>query len=194
MSLFSGVTAAPPDPILGLTEAFNADTRPTKVNLGVGVYQDASGKLPLLDCVRRVEADLGANPQPRGYLPIDGLAPYKKAVAGLVLGADSQPYADGRVVMHGVEHAMHMPGMLTADQMSELDRARGTAFDRLFLTFMIQHHRGAIEMVRQLFGSYGAGQDELVFKFASDVNVDQTTEIARMESMLEQMTVAGASQ
>ena len=99
MSLLSGVTAAPADPILGLTEAFNADPRPTKVNLGVGVYQDASGKLPLLDCVRQVEADLGAHPQPRGYLPIDGLAPYKKAVAGLVLGESSPPYTDGRVVM-----------------------------------------------------------------------------------------------
>src|SRR5258705_10899 len=61
-------------------------------------------------------------------------------------------------------------------------------FDRLFLTSMIQHHRGAIEMVKELFGSYGAGQDETVFKFASDVNVDQTTEIARMEKMLAALT------
>ena len=99
MSLLTGVIAAPPDPILGLTESYNADPRSTKVNLGVGVYQDATGKLPLLDCVRRVEADMGQHPQPRGYLPIDGLAPYKKAVAGLVLGETSQPYADGRVVL-----------------------------------------------------------------------------------------------
>jgi uncharacterized protein (DUF305 family) len=79
---------------------------------------------------------------------------------------------------------MLMPGMLTDAQMRQLDQARGPGFDRLFLTFMIQHHRGAVSMVRQLFGSYGAAQDEIVFKLASDINVDQTTEIARMERML----------
>jgi uncharacterized protein (DUF305 family) len=84
----------------------------------------------------------------------------------------------------GTEHEMLMPGMLTEAQMGELDRARGREFDRLFLTYMIQHHRGATSMVSELFGSYGAGQDETVFKFASDVNVDQTTEIERMQRML----------
>ena len=82
------------------------------------------------------------------------------------------------------EHAMLMPGMLTEEQLKQLDAARGKEFDRLFLTFMIQHHKGAVQMVKQLFDSYGAAQDDLVFKFASDVNVDQTTEIARMERML----------
>jgi uncharacterized protein (DUF305 family) len=86
--------------------------------------------------------------------------------------------------MGGMEHEMLMPGMLSDAQMHQLDQARGTEFDRLFLTFMIQHHRGAITMVDQLFGSYGAGQDETVFKFASDVNVDQSTEIVRMQQML----------
>ena len=71
--------------------------------------------------------------------------------------------------------------MLTAEQMHQLDLARGPEFDKLFLTDMIQHHRGAVSMVQDLFGTYGAGQDEVIFKFASDVNVDQTTEIARME-------------
>jgi uncharacterized protein (DUF305 family) len=88
------------------------------------------------------------------------------------------------MTMNGVTHTMLMPGMLTPEQMKQLDAARGTEFDRLFLTFMIQHHKGAVAMVAQLFGTYGAGQDELTFKFASDVNVDQTTEIARMEKML----------
>jgi uncharacterized protein (DUF305 family) len=74
--------------------------------------------------------------------------------------------------------------MLTDEQMKQLDEARGREFDRLFLTFMIQHHRGAVSMVQELFDSYGAAQDEIVFKFANDVNVDQTTEIARMERML----------
>jgi uncharacterized protein (DUF305 family) len=93
-----------------------------------------------------------------------------------------------KMMMNGVEHVMLMPGMLTAAQMKELDAARGAEFDRLFLTFMIQHHKGAVSMVKELFSSYGAGQDQTVFKFASDVNVDQTTEIARMEKMLAALT------
>lgn len=92
-----------------------------------------------------------------------------------------------KMEMNGMVHEMLMPGMLTEDQMHELAAARGPAFDRLFLTYMIQHHKGAVAMVSDLFGSYGAGQDEIVFKFASDVNVDQTTEIARMEKMLDAM-------
>jgi uncharacterized protein (DUF305 family) len=89
-----------------------------------------------------------------------------------------------RMTMGGMEHEMLMPGMLNETQMKQLDAARGAEFDRLFLTSMIQHHKGALTMVQQLFGSYGAGQDQMVFKFASDVNVDQTTEIARMEKLL----------
>ncbi|HET7189330.1 MAG TPA: DUF305 domain-containing protein, partial [Gemmatimonadaceae bacterium] len=88
----------------------------------------------------------------------------------------------------GMEHEMLMPGMLTDDQMTQLDAARGKEFDRLFLRFMIQHHRGAVSMVKDLFASYGAAQDETVFKFASDVQVDQSTEIARMEKMLAALT------
>ncbi|HEV8599457.1 MAG TPA: DUF305 domain-containing protein [Gemmatimonadales bacterium] len=89
-----------------------------------------------------------------------------------------------KMTMGGMEHEMLMPGMLSDSQMQQLDTARGAEFDRLFLLFMIQHHKGAITMVQELLGSYGAGQDQTVFKFASDVNVDQTTEIARMEKML----------
>ena len=89
-----------------------------------------------------------------------------------------------KMMMDGVEHEMLMPGMLTEAQMTQLDQARGPEFDRLFLTFMIQHHGGAVSMVKDLFESYGSGQDEIVFKFASDVNVDQSTEIARMQKML----------
>lgn len=86
--------------------------------------------------------------------------------------------------MDGSDHQALMPGMLTNAQMKQLDAARGADFDKLFLTFMIQHHRGAVAMVKQLFDTYGAGQDETVFKFATDANVDQTTEIARMQRML----------
>jgi uncharacterized protein (DUF305 family) len=89
-----------------------------------------------------------------------------------------------KMTMGGTEHVMLMPGMLTPEQMAKLDAARGKEFDRLFLTFMIQHHEGAIAMVRELFSSPGAGQDESVFAFANDVEIDQETEIARMKQML----------
>lgn len=80
---------------------------------------------------------------------------------------------------------MMMPGMLSAEQMAQLEAAKGTEFDRLFLTFMIQHHTGALTMVDQLFGTIGGGQELYVFRFASDVGADQTTEIDRMQSMLD---------
>ncbi len=99
-----------------------------------------------------------------------------------------------KMTMDGMEHVMLMPGMLTEVQMKDLDEARGPEFDRKFLTYMIQHHRGAVSMVKDLFGTYGAGQDETVFKFASDVNVDQTTEIARMEKMLAALTLGISTQ
>ncbi len=122
------------------------------------------------------------------------------------LGDRNQPMptvdSTGKVTMGGMSHAMpghdmssmpgmgsmpSMPGMLTDAQLKELDAARGTEFNRLFLTYMIQHHRGAVTMVRTLFSSSGAGQDETVFKFASDVEVDQSTEIRRMFSMMLEM-------
>lgn len=95
--MFSTVEMAPRDPILGLNEQFNADTNPAKVNLGVGVYFDDSGKLPLLKCVQAAEAAMAAAPKPRGYLPIDGIAAYDTAVKGLVFGADSAIIKEGRV-------------------------------------------------------------------------------------------------
>jgi uncharacterized protein (DUF305 family) len=100
--------------------------------------------------------------------------------------------AGWRMLMNGQAHTMKMPGMLTEEQMKELDAARGAEFDRLFLKYMIQHHEGAITMVTSLFGSNGAAQDELVFKFASDVQVDQATEIARMKLMLEAIPAVGS--
>lgn len=81
-------------------------------------------------------------------------------------------------------HPMLMPGMLTTAQMQQLDASRGAEFDRLFLTFMIRHHQGAVAMVQDLFDTYGAAQDRATFKLASDINVDQSTEIARMQRML----------
>ncbi|MBU3740353.1 MAG: aspartate/tyrosine/aromatic aminotransferase [Rhodoferax sp.] len=97
MSLFSAVEMAPRDPILGLNEQFAADTHPAKVNLGVGVYYDDEGKLPLLACVQAAEKALMQTPKARGYLPIDGIAAYDKGVKALVFGAESEPVRTARV-------------------------------------------------------------------------------------------------
>jgi aromatic-amino-acid transaminase len=96
-SLFATVELAPRDPILGLNEQFAADPNPAKVNLGVGVYFDENGKLPLLKCVQEAERLMMETPKARGYLPIDGIAAYDKAVQGLVFGADSAVVKAGRI-------------------------------------------------------------------------------------------------
>ncbi|HSJ32716.1 MAG TPA: DUF305 domain-containing protein [Longimicrobiales bacterium] len=105
------------------------------------------------------------------------------------------PAADAthlRMSMNGMEHDMIMPGMLNEEELAGLRNARGQEFDRLFLTYMIRHHEGAITMVDQLFGSPGAAQDEVVFRFASDVYADQTTEIDRMLTMLDALPAEGS--
>jgi len=138
-----------------------------------------------------------------GWAPTHGASPSVRVLCDRIINAQrdeiatmqqwlrdrQQPVPEAnpmgmKMKMDGMEHTMLMPGMLTEEQLKQLDAARGKEFDRLFLTFMIQHHKGAVQMVKELFESYGAAQDDLVFKFASDVNVDQTTEIARMERML----------
>ena len=90
-----------------------------------------------------------------------------------------------KMKMNGVEHDMLMPGMLTPEEMARLDKARGTDWDRLFLEGMIRHHEGALKMVDDLFASYGALQDDDVYKFASDIYADQSIEIERMQKMLD---------
>jgi len=97
-SLFTAIEMAPRDPILGITEAFNADKNPNKINLGVGVYYDDNGKVPLLESVRKAEAQLMEKASPRTYLPIDGLAAYDKAVQELVFGADSAVVQEKRAI------------------------------------------------------------------------------------------------
>ncbi|MDR0215286.1 MAG: aspartate/tyrosine/aromatic aminotransferase [Comamonas sp.] len=97
MSLFTAVEMAPRDPILGLNEQFAADTNPNKVNLGVGVYFDDNGKLPLLECVQAAEKAMMDKPSARGYLPIDGIAAYDNGVKALVFGAESDVVKSGRV-------------------------------------------------------------------------------------------------
>jgi len=92
-----------------------------------------------------------------------------------------------KMKMNGVEHDMLMPGMLTDEEMATLDKATGPDFDRLFLIGMIKHHQGAIDMVNDLFKAYGAAQDDTIYKFASDVFADQTSEIGVMEKMLQSL-------
>lgn len=138
-----------------------------------------------------------------GWAPTHGASPSLRVMAERIinsqqdeiatmqtwLGDRNQPVPEGKpgtmkMQMNGMEHAMLMPGMLTDAQMRELDGAKGPEFDRLFLTYMIQHHRGAVSMVQQLFATEGAAQDEITFKLANDVSADQSSEIARMETML----------
>lgn len=97
-SPLAGVSLAPRDPILGITEGYNADSNPRKVNLGVGVYYDDAGKVPLLECVKRAEKKLVESMPPRGYLPIDGIPAYDKRVQELVFGPESRAIAERRVV------------------------------------------------------------------------------------------------
>jgi aromatic-amino-acid transaminase len=97
-SLFARVEMAPTDPILGVTEAYNNDPNPKKINLGVGVYTDDDGKVPVLQCVRRTEQQMAERAMPRNYLPIDGLKTYDRAVQEVLFGADSEIIKSGRVV------------------------------------------------------------------------------------------------
>ena len=139
-----------------------------------------------------------------GWAPSHGASESLKILAGRIdvaqrdeiafmqrwLGDRKLPVPDAAAQMQhgmsmpGMAMGELMPGMLTPEQMSELDRARGPEFDRLFLTYMIQHHQGALSMVDQLFGTQGAGQELYIFRFASDVSADQFTEIDRMRTML----------
>lgn len=136
-----------------------------------------------------------------GFAPENGASPSIRTLAARIINAQKdeiqvmqtwlhdrgQEVPEGRGMRHMGDHAGHamMPGMLSQEQIDELAEARGPAFDRLFLTYMIQHHNGAVTMVHELFATDGAAQDDLVFKLASDIQVDQITEVARMQSMLD---------
>jgi uncharacterized protein (DUF305 family) len=107
-------------------------------------------------------------------------------------GLELMIHTPGGHMDHGsMDHHHDMPGMLTDAQLEELAGARGAMFDRLFLSYMIGHHQGAVIMVRDLFAQDGAGQGDAIFKLASDINVDQRTEIARMQLMLEDLPSGG---
>ena len=139
-----------------------------------------------------------------GWAPTHGASSSVRTLGARIINAQQDEIATmkqwlgdrGRPVPEA--HAMSMPGMLmpgmlTEAQMQALDQAAGPGFDRLFLKDMIQHHRGAVTMVQRLFDTPGAARDETVFKFANDVSADQSTEIARMETMLAALTSQGSS-
>ncbi len=146
-----------------------------------------------------------------GWAPTHGAGPSVRTLAERIINGQQDEIttmqrwlADRRKPVPGHDrmgtsstgHHQHpaMPGMLTPAQLHQLDQARGSEFDRLFLTFMIQHHRGAVSMVQRLFATPGAARDETVFKFANDVSVDQRTEVARMERMLAAVAPEAGSQ
>ena len=112
------------------------------------------------------------------WLEVRGV-PVSPPVSGMARMQTHDPHTPG--------HQMLMPGMLTEAQMKELDQSRGSEFDRLFLHYMIQHHKGAVTMVKELFETPRAAQDETTFKLASDVSADQSSEITRMEQMLAEL-------
>jgi uncharacterized protein (DUF305 family) len=113
-----------------------------------------------------------------------------------VPGQDTTQGTHGMAGMAGMSHAgmdhASMPGMLTDEELARLDKARGAEFDRLFLTYMTKHHQGALVMVDRLFGTNGAGQNETVFRLASDIYADQSTEIDRMQKMLATLPPQGS--
>jgi len=113
-----------------------------------------------------------------------GVTPADSGRAGSAQADSGHAGMDHSGKHHGGMDHSRMPGMLSPDELAQLDAARGTAFDRLFLTLMIKHHQGAVAMVEQLLGSHDAAQDETVFRIASDVSADQTAEIRRMQQML----------
>lgn len=132
-----------------------------------------------------------------GWAPANGASEDIRVLAGRIINAQKdeilimrnwlldrhQPLPDDENAGGG-HHHHHGPGMLSADELARLQAAQGEEFDRLFLQFMIRHHQGAVSMVEELFAQDGTGQDHTIFKLASDINVDQTTEIARMQRML----------
>ena len=141
----------------------------------------------------RVEGNAGSARDDRRFSdrlePLGGTARWAASGNRMVLSI-TLPVPDAKstrmhMKMNGVEHDMLMPGMLTDEEMAELDKARGAEFDRLFLNGMIKHHQGAIDMVNDLFKAYGAAQDDTIYKFASDVFADQSIEIGVMQRMLE---------
>ena len=152
-SFLAGVELAPRDPILGLNEQFNADTNPAKVNLGVGVYGDENGKLPLLKCVKAAEEAMVEAPKSRGYLPIDGIASYDHAVQNLVFGAQAPALHEGRIAT--VQALGGTGGLkLGADFLRRLQPAGEPAAQVLISDPSWENHRALFEGAGFVVGQY----------------------------------------
>jgi uncharacterized protein (DUF305 family) len=195
----SAVLAAAPAPIQAPPAATPAQASPVKPGYVDADVEFMSGMIP-----HHAQAVLIA-----GWAPTHGSrADVKVLCERIVVGqrdeialmrqwlsdrGEEVPAADAthhKMKMNGMEHDMLMPGMLSDEQLKALDKARGLEWDRMFLDAMIKHHQGAISMVDVLFKSFGAAQDEVVFRFASDVYADQSTEIDRMQKMLAEITAS----
>jgi uncharacterized protein (DUF305 family) len=204
--------------VAGCAKTGNADTQPspqaasTHQSRSVAAAQKTSpGQYPFTDAdVKFMSGMIGHHAQAlvmAGWAPSHGASASVRTLCERIINGQQDeiatmqrwlkdrglPVPDARPMkmkMGSTEQEMLMPGMLTDAQMKDLDQARGPEFDRKFLTYMIQHHKGAITMVQQLFGTNGAAQDEATFKMANDVSADQTTEVARMERMLAAMPSA----
>ena len=168
-SLFSAVEMAPRDPILGLNEQFNADPNPAKVNLGVGVYFDDNGRLPLLECVQAAEKMMMEAPKARGYLPIDGIAAYDKAVQGLVFGADSPAVKAGRIAT--VQAVGGTGGLkIGADFLKRMGRETAHAWPLASATVLISDP--SWENHRALFESAGFPVEQYPYYDAAKRGID----------------------
>ena len=191
-------TASTPQAQQSAPATAGSETRTTAVDTGQHAYTEAD--------VHFMGGMIGHHAQAivmSQWAPTHGASPSIRVLAERIINAQQDEIAAMRkwltdrhqpvppsdahgmtMKMNGMEHTMLMPGMLTEAQMKQLDQARGKEFDRLFLTFMIQHHSGAVTMVNELFGTNGAAQDVTVYKVASDISADQTSEIERMQKML----------
>ncbi len=216
LALLAGA-AAIAGPACGLAQGVTTQGQPTPSDLAAMAKAKAdSVKRPYthadIDFMRGMIAHHAQAIVMAGWAPTHGAEPSVQTLCDRIINAQKdeidimqtwlrdrgQPVPEAKPVpmkmmMNGMEHEMLMPGMLTDDQLKQLDAARGPEFDQLFLTGMIQHHKGAVSMVKDLLSHDGAAQDELVFKLATDIHVDQITEIARMQRMLALITLTGSA-
>jgi uncharacterized protein (DUF305 family) len=180
-----GVQAAPTAPALGRRPAYTAadvEFMSNKIHHHAQAVRMAGWAAThgASDAVRRLSERIVVGQQDEIAIMEHWLRERGETLSGTDASHDTMP----DMSHSGTAHSTPMPGMLTAEQLAELDRARGAEFDRLFLTRMITHHQGALTMVDRLFGAAGAAQDETVFRLASDIHAEQSAEIARMRKML----------
>ncbi len=211
----SSPTPAPQPPAAVATDPAPAPTRPDAATVArLEAIYDARAQAALEDYhpadVHFMTGMIGHHAQAlvmSGFAPHNGASPTIQVLCARIINAQQdeidamqawlrdrglevpQIHISGATLtIHGPEHAHHMPGMLSPEQLVELGRAQGPDFDRLFLRYMIMHHEGAVTMVHELFATDGAAQGDFVFKLASDIQADQSSEVKRMELMLDALT------